>query len=65
MEKLTLPVPEQYGYDSYDGKILTFEVDGDNVELEAFEPEDFYRLYGKRISSVSEMRSGRKFGTIS
>jgi hypothetical protein len=65
MEKLTLPVPEQYGYHSYDGKILTFAVDGDKVELEAFEPEDFYRLYGTRISSVSEMRGGRKFGTIS
>ena len=41
MEKLTLPVPEQYGYHSYDGKILTFAVDGDEVELEAYEPEDF------------------------
>jgi HKD family nuclease len=65
MEKLTLPVPEQYGYHSYDGKILTFAVDGGEVELEAYEPEDFYRIYGKRISSVSEMRSGRKYGTVS
>lgn len=65
MEKLTLPIPEDYGYDSYDGKILTFEVSGNNVELEAHEHEDFYRIYGHRISSVSEMRSGRKYGTIS
>jgi HKD family nuclease len=65
MEKLTLPIPEQYGYHSYDGKILTFAVDGDEVVLEAYEPEDFYRIYGRRVSSVSEMRGGRKYGTIS
>lgn len=64
MEKLTLPIPEDYGYHSYDGKILTFEVDDGEVVLEAYEPEDFYRIYGKRISSVSEMRGGRKYGTI-
>jgi HKD family nuclease len=64
MEKLTLPIPEDYGYHSYDGKILTFSVDGDEVLLEAYEPEDFYRIYGRRISSVGEMRSGRKYGTI-
>ena len=65
MEKLTLPIPEQYGYDSYDGRILTFAVDGNEVVLEAYEPEDFYRVYGRRISSAREMRSGRKYGTIS
>jgi len=64
MEKLTLPIPEDYGYHSYDGKILTFSVDGDEVLLEAYEPEDFYRIYGRRISTVGEMRSGRKYGTI-
>jgi HKD family nuclease len=64
MEKLTLPIPEDYGYHSYDGKILTFAVDGDEVVLEAYEPEDFYRIYSRRISSVSEMRGGRKYGTI-
>jgi hypothetical protein len=64
MEKLTLPIPEDYGYHSYDGKILTFAVDADEVVLEAYEPEDFYRIYGRRISSVSEMRGGRKYGTI-
>ena len=65
MEKLTLPIPERFGYHAYDGKILTFAVDGDVVELEAYEPEDFLWIYGRSISSVSEMRSGRKYGTIS
>lgn len=65
MEKLTLPIPEDYGYYSYDGKILTFAVVRNEVVLEAYEPEDFYRIYGRRISSVREMQSGRKYGTIS
>lgn len=65
MEKLTLPIPEQYGYECYDGKILTFMADGDEVSLEAFEPDDFFRIYGSHISSCGEMLSGRKFGTVS
>ena len=65
MEKLTLPVPEEYGYDSYDGKILTFTVWKKKLILEAFEPDDFYRIYARRISSVRQMRGGRKYGTIS
>jgi HKD family nuclease len=65
MEKLTLPIPEQYGYECYDGKILTFMADGDEVLLEAFEPDDFFHVYGKHISSCDEMQSGRKFGTVS
>ncbi len=64
MEKLTLPVPEEYGYQSYDGKILTFVIDGDEVVLETFEPDDFFRIYRMRISSTNEMRSGRKYGTV-
>ena len=65
MEKLTLPIPEQYGYQCYDGKILTFKLEGDEVVLEAFEHEDFFQIYGMHISSCNEMQSGRKFGTIS
>src|ERR1022692_1958661 len=37
MEKLTLPIPERYGYECYDGKILTFMREGNEVALEAFE----------------------------
>ncbi len=64
MEKLTLPIPEQHGYECYDGKILTFERTGDEVQLEAFEYDDFFRSYGAHISSCQEMQSGRKYGTI-
>jgi hypothetical protein len=65
MEKLTLPIPEEHGYQCYDGKMLTFKVEGDEVALETFEFEDFFRIYGMHISSCSAMQSGRKYGTIS
>jgi hypothetical protein len=65
MEKLTLPIPEDHGYQCYDGKILTFEIEGDEVVLEAFEHDDFFRIYGIHINSWSEMQSGRRYGTIS
>lgn len=65
MEKLTLPIPEDNGYECYDGKILTFYVEDDEVVLEALEYDDFFRVHGKRISSCSEMQSGRRFGTAS
>jgi HKD family nuclease len=64
MEKLTLPIPEEYGYQSYDGKILTFKVDGGEVELDALEHDDFFRIYGKNITSYMEMQSGRRYGKI-
>ncbi len=64
MEKLTLPIPEEYGYQCYDGKILTFRVDSHEVKLEAFEHEDFFRTYGSYINSFHEMQSGRRYGTI-
>ena len=63
MEKLTLPIPENYGYDCYDGKILTFEVNENHVVVNAFEHEDFYRVFGSRILSRQEMQSGRNYGT--
>ncbi len=65
MEKLTLPIPEQNGYECYDGKILTFQVGDGEVSLEALEHDDFFQVYGKRISSCSEMQSGRRYGTVS
>jgi hypothetical protein len=65
MEKLTLPIPEQYGYECYDGKILTFQVRVGEVVLEALEHDDIFQIYGKRISSCSEMQSGRRYGTVS
>lgn len=65
MEKLTLPIPEQCGYQCYDGKILTFKVDGNEIVLEALEHDDFLRTYGMYISSSNKMQSGRPYGTIS
>jgi HKD family nuclease len=65
MEKLTLPIPEQNGYECYDGKILTFQVGNGQVLLEALEHDDFFQIHGKRISSCSEMQSGRRYGTAS
>ncbi len=64
MEKLTLPIPEKFGYQSYDGKILVFEVGEDEVFLNALELDDFLRLYSKYISSSISMQSGRRYGTI-
>jgi hypothetical protein len=63
MEKLTLPIPEENGYECYDGKILTFQVKEGEVVLEALEHDDFFQIHGKRISSCSEMQSGRRYGT--
>lgn len=64
MEKLTLPIPERFGYQSYDGKILTFEVVGNEVVLQALEHDDFMKTYGMNISSSMSMQSGRLYGTI-
>lgn len=63
MEKLTLPIPEDHGFGSYDGKILTFEKRDDTVELSCYEPEDFIRSFGRQITWVNEMQSGRRYGT--
>jgi len=65
MEKLSLPIPELNGYECYDGKILTFQVREGEVLLDALEHDDFFQIYGKRISSCSEMQSGRRYGTVS
>jgi hypothetical protein len=64
MEKLTLPLPEQNGYECYDGKILSFQIEDGAVLLEALEHDDFFRIYGTRLSSCSEMQSGRRYGTV-
>ena len=64
MEKLTLPIPEEFGYECYDGKILTFRLVEGETALEAFEHEDFFQIYGMYINSCSQMQSGRKYGTI-
>lgn len=64
MEKLTLPIPEQFGYDCYDGKILTFKLDQSEVILEALEHDAFMRIYGLHIAESNRMQSGRPYGTV-
>ena len=64
MEKLTLPIPERFGYHSYDGKYLTFKVRDEEVILNALEQEDFMRVYGTRVCSLNIMQSGRAYGTV-
>lgn len=64
MEKLTLPIPEDYGYDCYDGKILTFEKKDDDIILNALEHNDFYRIYDNKIIESTTMQSGRRYGKI-
>lgn len=64
MEKLTLPIPEDNGYEAYDGKILTLERRGDSWTLECFEHDDFERVYRRNVDWFDRMQSGRLFGTI-
>lgn len=64
MEKLSLPTPESYGFDCYDGKILIFNVHEDGLLLEAMEYEDFLRVYSHRNIQSTQMRSGRRYGTV-
>jgi hypothetical protein len=65
MEKLTLPIPEEHGYECYDGKILTFNVrQNGTLDLLALEYDDFFRIYGQNITSSKEMQSGRRYGTV-
>ncbi len=64
MEKVTLPIPEENGFQTYDGKILTFKSKNNLIEIEAFEYEDFLRVHGNQIISAESMQSGRSYGTI-
>lgn len=64
MEKITLPIPENNGFQTYDGKILTFKRKNNFIEIEAFEHEDFSKVYGNQIVSYEKMQSGRSYGTI-
>lgn len=64
MEKVTLPIPEKNGIQTYDGKILTFKNKNNLIEIEAFEHDDFQRVYGNQINSYETMQSGRSYGTI-
>lgn len=64
MEKITLPIPETHGFDLYDGKVLVFRRLENAFKIQALEPEDFDKSFGKRLNQVREMGSGRLYGRI-
>lgn len=64
MEKITLPVPETHGLDSYDGKVLVFASEGGQFRIWALEPDDFDAAFKHRIAHVRAMDSGRRYGHI-
>lgn len=64
MEKLTLPMPEDHGFEVYDGKVLIFEPRGDRFFLTAVELGDFDLIYGHRIAGIQSMGGGRRFGKL-
>lgn len=64
MEKITLPIPEEHGFDIYDGKVLVFQRAGPRFVLRALEAEDFEAAFGDKLSDVKAMGSGRRYGHI-
>lgn len=64
MEKITLPIPENHGYNLYDGKILVFRSENGEFHLSALEINDFEAAYGDRLGPVMAMGSGRLYGHI-
>ena len=64
MEKITLPIPEDHGFDIYDGKVLVFRRSGERFSMSALEAADFEATFGDRLSTVMTMGSGRRYGHI-
>lgn len=64
MEKLTLPMPEDHGFGVYDGKVLVFEPKGKRFLLSAVELDTFELIYGHRLTNISRMTGGRRFGEL-
>ncbi|MEP7452737.1 hypothetical protein [Phyllobacterium sp. SB3] len=64
MEKITLPIPEEYGFDMYDGKVLVFRADGAKHHIRALEEADFDAAFGHSIAGAKVMGSGRRYGYV-
>ena len=64
MEKITLPVPETHGLDTYDGKVLVFEAEKGRFRISALEAEDFDAAFQHRLEDVRSMESGRRYGHV-
>ena len=62
MEKITLPLPEEHGFDIYDGKILVFQRTNGRFRISALEAAEFEAAFGDRLTVVMEMISGRRYG---
>jgi hypothetical protein len=63
MEKITLPVPETYGYGAYDGKVLEFKRRTGGYKLVTHEFEEFMDLASQQANGITaEMDSGRLYG---
>jgi HKD family nuclease len=63
MEKITLPLPENYPFGAYDGKVLEFRRVVGGFEIDAFEQSDFRRLLQTSSRcAVNHMGSGRPYG---
>lgn len=63
MEKITLPLPENYGFGAYDGKILEFRRAEVGFELATFELDEFEKVLTKAAEkSLHHMGSGRTYG---
>lgn len=64
MEKMSLPIPENHGFDIYDGKILLFHRVNGIFSMRALEAADFESAFGDRLDDVRSMGSGRRYGFI-
>ena len=64
MEKISLPIPENHGFDIYDGKVLVFERAHGVFVMNALEVADFESAFGDRLTQVRTMNSGRRYGQI-
>ena len=62
MEKITLPSPEEHGFDIYDGKVLVFQRTDNGFHISALEAAEFEAAFGDRLSVVMSMKSGRRYG---
>jgi hypothetical protein len=62
MEKLTLPMPEDHGFDVYDGKVLVCEPKNGRFLLTAVEHSDFERVYGHHLANIDKMGGGSRYG---
>ncbi|MCX7319155.1 MAG: hypothetical protein NT113_06520 [Hyphomicrobiales bacterium] len=63
MEKITLPIPEDYGIGAYDGTIIEFERVADGFKIRTFEPNEYLFAFGKDPDfRLYKMDSGRPYG---